>query len=52
VIFANFAESPQNIPSRLFEQYSLNAKKIIHGISRITSHNEITIEPLDFLVIG
>ena len=52
VIFANFAESPQSIPSRLFEQYSINAKKIIHGISRIPFCNEPTIEPLDFLVFG
>jgi glycosidase len=52
MIFANFAESPQSIPSRLFEQYSINARKIIHGISRISSSNETTIEPLDFVVFG
>ena len=52
VIFANFAESPQSIPSRLFEQYSIHTKKIIHGISRISSGNEATIEPLGFLVFG
>ena len=52
VIFANFAESPQSIPSRLFEQYSINTKKSIHGISKITSCKEPTIEPLDFLVFG
>jgi amylosucrase len=52
VIFANFAESAQSIPSRICERYSINAKKIIHGISRISSGNEATIEPLDFLVFG
>lgn len=52
VIFANFAESAQRIPSRVFEQYSINTKKIIHGSSRITPGNETTLEPLDFLVIG
>lgn len=50
VIFASFAESLQNISSRLFEQSSINANKIVHGISRIASCNEMTIEPLGFLV--
>ena len=52
VIFANFAESPQRIPSRVCEQYSIHSKEIIHGISKMTSGNEMTIEPLDFLVFG
>jgi glycosidase len=52
VIFANFAESPQKIPSRVCEQYSIHSKEIIHGISKMTSCNEMTIEPLDFLVFG
>jgi glycosidase len=52
VIFANFTESPQSIPSRVCEQYSIHVKKIVHGISKMTSCNEMTIEPLDFLVFG
>jgi glycosidase len=52
MIFANFTESPQSIPSRICEQYSIRTKKIIHGISKVTSCNEIIIEPLDFLVFG
>ena len=52
ILFANFAESPQNLPSRVCEQYSIQTKKILHGMSKITSWNEITIEPLDFLVFG
>ena len=52
VIFANFAESPQSIAARVCEQYSLHTKKIVHGISKMTSFNEMTIEPLDFLVFG
>jgi len=51
-IFANFAESPQSIPSRVCEQYSIHTKKIVHGISKMTSCNDITIEPLDLLVFG
>ena len=52
MIFANFAESAQRIPSRICEQYSLHTKKIVHGISKLTSCDEIAIEPLDFLVFG
>jgi len=52
VIFANFAESPQSIPARVCEQYSIHTKKLIHGISKMTSCREVTIEPLDFLVFG
>jgi len=52
MIFANFSESAQSIPSRLFEQYSINVKKIIYGIRKITACNETTIAPLDFLVFG
>jgi glycosidase len=50
VIFANFSESPQSIPSRGCEQYLIYTKKIVHGISKMTSCDEMTIEPLDFLV--
>lgn len=50
VIFANFAESAQSIPARICEQYSIHTKKMAHGISKVTSCNEMTIEPLDFLV--
>ena len=50
VIFANLAESPQNIPSHVCEQYSIHTKQIVNGSSRMPSGNETTIEPLDFLV--
>jgi glycosidase len=52
VIFANFSENPQTIPSRIFEQYSVYSKKQLHGISDTSTQNAITIEPLDFLVFG
>jgi len=52
IIFANFADSAQCIPSRICEQYSIHTKKILHGSSKMTSCNEMTIEPLDFLVFG
>lgn len=50
IVFTNFNESPESIPLRVCEQFSLDTKKIVHGISRMESGNEMTIEPLDFMV--
>ena len=52
IIFANFSESQQAIPSRLFDQYSIHAKKRLHGTSKILPPDDTRIEPLDFLVFG
>lgn len=52
VIFANFSERPQSLPSRAFEQYSIFSKRHLHGIGNISHQGDITIEPLDFLVFG
>lgn len=52
VIFANFSESVQSIPSRIYQQYSIHTKKLVHGISKMISCHESIIEPLDFLVFG
>jgi glycosidase len=50
VIFANFSESAQGIPSRICQQYLIHTKKTVHGISKMTSCDEAIIEPLDFLI--
>ncbi len=52
VVFANFSESSQTVPSRVFEQSSIQTKKQLHGIRKISPPSSITIEPLDFLVFG
>ncbi|MEP7135141.1 MAG: amylosucrase [Chloroflexota bacterium] len=52
VIFANFSETPQIIPARVFAQYSVQSKKHLHGISQVSAQSDITIEPLDFVVFG
>ena len=52
IIFANFSENSQIIPARIFAQYSVQSKKQLHGVSQGLSQGEITIEPLDFLVLG
>ena len=53
VIFANFSESAQTIPTWVFDQYAVHDKKQLHGISEMHQHqNEITIEAMDFVVFG
>jgi len=52
MIFANFSENPQTVQARIFEQYSVQNKKPLHGISQTSSQSKIVIEPLDFLVFG
>jgi glycosidase len=52
VIFANFAESSQRIPARVCEQYSIHKKKILYGMSQITPCSEMTVAPLDLLILG
>jgi glycosidase len=52
VIFANFSEYSQTIPARIFEGYSTQDKKKLHGISQASLLTEIVLESLDFLVFG
>jgi glycosidase len=52
VVFANFSENPQSLPSRMVEQYSVYTKRHLHGNSTISHQGDTTIEPLDFLVFG
>jgi amylosucrase len=52
VIFANFSESPQTLPARILEQYSVHGKKRLAGRSKIPSQGNGIIEGLDFLVFG
>jgi hypothetical protein len=37
---------------RIFEQYSVQTKKLLHGVSKVSRQGDVTIEPLDFLVFG
>ncbi len=52
IIFANFSESSQTISSHTFKRYSLQTKKQLHGISKVSLLNDVIVEPLDFLVFG
>jgi glycosidase len=52
IVFANFSESPQVLPPRTLEQYSIQGKKQLHGTSKISASGENAIAPLDFLVFG
>lgn len=52
VIFANFSETTQTIPARIFEQYSVATKKYLHGISEAATSGDIMLAALDFLIFG
>jgi hypothetical protein len=52
VVFANFSENSQRIPARILEQFGVPKKERLHGIRAIAVHEDLTIEPLDFLVFG
>jgi amylosucrase len=52
MIFANFSENQQTVQARIIEQYSVQNKKPLHGISQTSAQSKIVIEPLDFLVFG
>ena len=52
LVFANFSEQTQHIPSQLFERYSIQSKEKLYGTSHISLPNDTFIEPLDFLVFG
>ena len=51
-IFANFSEHEQTVPARVLDQYSIRAKKPLHGRSQLTPKGNLTVLPLDFLVLG
>jgi amylosucrase len=48
VIFANFSEETQTIPTRILDQYSIISKKHLDG----KSTSDGVIDALDFLVFG
>jgi len=52
VIFANFSENPQTVPSRIFEQHSIYTITLLNGLTKFAPQNDAAIAPLDFLVFG
>lgn len=52
MIFANFSENPQTIPGHVLDQYAVHSRRQLHGMSRLSPQDEMTIEALDFLVVG
>ncbi len=52
IILANFSENPQTISPRIIEQYAIQNKKLLHGLSDITLPKNIIIEPLDVVILG
>lgn len=50
VIFANFSEVPQTLPSHLLKGFSSDKIYVLHGISQVSLGVDMLIAPLDFLV--
>jgi glycosidase len=48
VVFANFSEKMQIIPTRIFEQFSVYSRKPVYGISKFSHQNDVMVKPLDF----
>lgn len=51
VILANFSEAPQAIPFHAVEELIGKDCARLHGTSELTYEKDLTLEPLDFLVI-
>lgn len=52
IVLVNFSESPQTIPSPIFEQHNIDFKEKLHGSSNYVDGQELVIEPLDFFVFS
>jgi len=51
IILANFSEGQQTIPFHVLEGITANEFERLHGFSEITKEKDLTLEPLDFLVL-
>ncbi|MFZ5820987.1 MAG: alpha-amylase family protein [Chloroflexota bacterium] len=52
VVFANFSEVEQVIPSKVIEQNNLVGKKRLFGTSKISPDGSLTLHPLELIVLG
>ncbi|HET9907351.1 MAG TPA: amylosucrase [Anaerolineales bacterium] len=52
IVFANFSEVTQTVPSLVFENHKLEIKEKLHGDSNYVAGQEFAIEPLEFLVFN
>jgi len=50
-ILANFSEAAQTIPLNLFDGLIGQNQEQLHGASKFENKKDLTLEPLDFLVI-
>jgi amylosucrase len=51
IVFANFSEGEQTVINKILLQQNISGKKRIYGFSQIPLKGDLTIRPLDFLVI-
>jgi glycosidase len=56
VVVANFSESTQTIPRRIFEQYAVHSEHNLYRTNKTQTQKDtatkVSIEPLAFLVFG
>jgi amylosucrase len=53
IVFANFSEQQQVLPARVLEQYGFNrGVKRLHGLSKLSKQENLSLAPYDFMVLG
>ena len=52
IVFANFSEEPQVISTRITDQYAIQSKQLLHGLSKASPQKGLMMEPLDLVILG
>ena len=52
LVLANFSEAPQTVPAYALESHGFAAKSIWHGMGTLAPNGDLSLPPLDFVVIG
>jgi len=50
-VFGNFSDAEQIVSAKVLQQYNLVDKKQLHGSNKISSHGDLILRPLDFVVL-
>ncbi len=52
LVLANFLEAPHTVPAYALESHGFAAKSIWHGMGTLAANGDLSLPPLDFVVIG
>jgi len=50
-VFGNFSDAEQIVSAKVLQQYNLVDKKQLHGSNKISSHGDLILRPVDFVVL-